>query len=435
MADIRPFAAIHFARKPGVNFSDLIAPPYDVLDEGRKNELEKKHPNNIVTIDLPHLPAKTVGPDEAYDRSGMTLESWLNDGVLVQDTRPATYPYTQTYEHNGRTYHRRGFFALVRLSPFGAGHVVPHEQTYAAAIEDRLKLMRATAVQLSPIFGVFPDPRNEATNLLYKNLGRPEFSATLDGVRNDLWSVIDAEVENTVADKIGGKPIYIADGHHRYTTALQYQFEMERRHGGQLPENHPANWCLFNLVSMDDPGLLIFPTHRLLGGLSGFDINRFKRHVAPFFNLVEPQTTAADVAEYARDVLPRLPAHTFGLFDGKTRKLYEMHLKDPDVLAEIAPDKSDAWRRLDVAICQHFLIEKVIQPLFAAGKEVKRSYTADPDEIAAMTDGQRSQIALLLQSTPIHSLVELGAAGEVMPPKSTYFYPKLATGMVMASLR
>ena len=435
MADIRPFAAIHFARKPGIDFSDLIAPPYDVLDEGGKAELQGKHPNNIVNIDLPHLPAKTVGPDEAYDGAGMLLESWLNEGTLVQDTRPATYPYTQTYEHHGRKYHRRGFFALVRLSPFGAGHVVPHEQTYAAAIEDRLKLMRATGVQLSPIFGLFSDPRNEVTNLLYKNLGRPEFSGTLDGVRNDLWSVIDAEVENVVADKIGGKPIYIADGHHRYTTALQYQFEQERKHGGPLPEAHPANWCLFNLVSMDDPGLLIFPTHRLLGGLVKFDINAFKRQVAPFFTLVEPQTTAADVAEYARDVLPRLPAHTFGIFDGKTRKLYELHLKDLDVLAEITPDKSEAWRRLDVAITQHFLIEKVIQPLFAGGKEVKRSYTADPDEIASMTDGERNQVAILLQATPIHALVDLGANGEVMPAKSTYFYPKLATGMVINSLR
>ena len=436
MPTLRPFNAIRYARRgPGHDVSHLIAPPYDVLDERSKKQLQAKHPQNIVTIDLPHLPPKSVGPDAVYEQAAITLRAWLDAGVLIQDPRPALYPYTQTYEHLGRTYHRRGFFALVRLSPFGEGHVVPHEKTYQAPIEDRLKLMRATRLQLSPIFGLYSDPRNEVTNLLYRNLALPELSGTIDEVKSDLWSVPDAEVENQVIDLMGMKPVYIADGHHRYTTALAYQKELEQRNHGPLPESHPANWCLFCLVSMDDPGLIILPTHRLIGGLAKpFDITAFRAAAAANFDVTDLPLGGEHVDELCRDVLPKQPAHTFGLFDGATRKLYLLRLKNLDVLKPLEPDHSDTWRRLDVAILQRYLLDELITPLFAPGAEVTRGYTADPDDIAAQVDGQRYQVALLLQSTPLHSLEHLGKSNEVMPQKSTFFYPKLATGMVMNPL-
>ena len=364
----------------------------------------------------------------------MTFQAWLHAGILVRDPRPALYPYTQSYEHAGRTYHRRGFIALVKLAPFGAGDVVPHEKTYKGPIEDRLKLMRATGVQMSPIFGLFPDPKNEVTNLLYQNLGRPELSGTLDGVKNDLWSVIDAEVENRVIDMMGTKKIYIADGHHRYTTALQYQHEMEQANGGPLPVAHPANWCLFVLVGMQDPGLQILPTHRLIGGLSGFSIDKFRAAVGANFDVAETPLRPDHVDELA-DVLAQHPAHTFGLFDGKTKKLYTLSLKNKDVLKPFEPNQSQAWRELDVAILQRYLIEEVLQPTFAGGKEVTKGYTADPHEIAPQVDGNKYQIALLLRPTPLGALEQLGQHGEVMPQKSTYFFPKLATGMVIAPLK
>ena len=203
MAQIRPFAAVRFSRQKRPDLSNLIAPPYDILDEPGKRALQGKSPQNIVTIDLPHLPAKTVGPESAYATANDTLQSWLSAGVLGRDPKPAIYPYTQSYAHSGRTFHRRGMFVLVKLSPFGEGHVIPHEKTYPDAIEDRLRLTRATRMQLSPIFGLFSDPRSQVTELLYKNLGRPEMSATLDNVRSDLWTVIDSETENAVIDLMG----------------------------------------------------------------------------------------------------------------------------------------------------------------------------------------------------------------------------------------
>jgi uncharacterized protein (DUF1015 family) len=434
VAQIRPFHGIHYARRPELDLSKLIAPPYDVLDERDKAALQAKHPNNVVTVDLPHLPAKTAGPDDVYDKANTTLQAWLRAGILTKDTRPALYPYTQTFQHSGRTYHRRGFVALVRLSPFGQGHVIPHERTYKGPIEDRLKLMRATRVQLSPIFGLYPDPRHEVANLLYHNAGRPELSGTMDGVRNDLWSVIDADVENQVIDLLGHKPVYIADGHHRYTTALQYQKEMEEANGGPLPPTHPANYCMFVLVGMQDDGLLILPTHRLIGGLTDFTIDAFRAAAGEAVEVTESPLGAERLAEFVNRVLPLQPAHTFGLFDGRSRKLYVLRLKDPDALARLEPNQSESWRRLDVAILQRYLLDEVIGPKFAAGKEPMRGYTADPDTITPQVDGQRYQIALLLKSTPIGALEQLGRHNEVMPQKSTYFYPKLATGMVMNPL-
>src|SRR3954471_10761442 len=149
MAHLRPFTAIRYASRPELNFSDVIAPPYDVIDDRGKAMLQSKHPNNVVTVDFPYTVPKTAGPDEVYEQAAITFDSWLRAGILKRDTRRALYPYTQTFEHNGRTMHRRGFIALVRLSPFGQGQVVPHERTYKGPIEDRLKLMRASKIQLS----------------------------------------------------------------------------------------------------------------------------------------------------------------------------------------------------------------------------------------------------------------------------------------------
>jgi uncharacterized protein (DUF1015 family) len=434
LPQIRPFAGVHFAKSLGPDLSALIAPPFDVLDEKSKAALQARHPNNIVTIDLPYLPPKAVGPDEVYSNADFVMQQWLKAGILQKFPRPAIYPYTQSFDHNGRMYHRRGFFCAVKISPFGEGHVVPHEKTYREAIEDRLKLMRATHTQMSPIFGLYSDSRHEMTTLLYKNLSKPEYTATLNGVQNDLWTVHDTDIERQLIDFIGRKPVYIADGHHRYTTALTYLQELEKKNGGPLPPNHPANYCMFVLVGMQDDGLLILPTHRLIGNVESFNIQAFIAAVADTFDVVESTLTPDKVAEYIDIFLPKQPAHTFGLYDGRSKKLYQLTCKNQDVLRDLEPNLSDASRRLDVAILQRYLLDEIIQPNFADGKEITKAYTAESSEIVTKTDGIKSQIALLLKSTPLGALEQLAQYKEVMPQKSTYFFPKLATGMVMNSV-
>ncbi len=215
MAQVRPFAGIRYARHHGFDFTKLIAPPYDVLDEKGKADLLAKDSQNIVAVDWPYAKQKIAGPDEVYTDAAVKLQAWKKTGVLEQDKRAAFYPYTQSFEHHGRMFHRRGFIAAVKLTPFGED-VIPHEKTYRGAIEDRLKLMRATHAQLSPIFGLFSDGKHEVNNALYAGLSKPEISAMLGGVRHDLWSVTDSTAETFVIDFMKRRPVYIADGHHRY---------------------------------------------------------------------------------------------------------------------------------------------------------------------------------------------------------------------------
>jgi uncharacterized protein (DUF1015 family) len=433
MPDIRPFAGIRYAHRPDLDLSKLIAPPYDVLNDAQKAALQSRHANNIVTIDLPFTPPKSVGPDEVYAKANMTLRAWLSAGILVQDRRAAIYPYTQVFGHHGKTFHRRGFIALVKLSPFGEGHVVPHEKTYTGPIEDRLKLMHATGVQLSPIFGLFNDNRGEITRLLYQNLGKPEADATESDVRNQLWSVIDSDTENEVIKQMGTKPVYIADGHHRYTTALAYQKQVQERNGGPLPHNHPANWCMFVLVGTQDDGLLILPTHRLVGGLTSFNAAAFRNAIMADFEMKEVPVTAAQLPGVAASIAGGSP-HTFALYDATGKATYILTLKNENVLQRLSPEHSQSWRNLDVAILQRYLLEEILQPKFAGGKTLTLGYTADAATIGQQVDGTKYQIALLLRPTPLPALEELGRSNEVMPQKSTYFFPKLATGMVLNPL-
>jgi uncharacterized protein (DUF1015 family) len=433
LAQIRPFAGIRYGRQ----FSDVsavIAPPYDVLNEAQKQALQARHPNNIVTVDLPWMPPKTVGPDDAYEKANMTLEAWLASGILQRDRRPAFYPYTQTYTFAGKTFHRRGFIALVKLTPFGQD-VIPHEKTYKGPIEDRMKLMHATGAQLSPIFGLFNDPRGQVTSLLYSTLGRPAQYGTLDGVQNDLWTISDAEIENRLMDLMRDRKIYIADGHHRYTTALGYLQQQEQANGGKpLPPHHPANYCMFVLVGMQDDGLLILPTHRLIGGMEGFDPQVFFGSIRQHFDIEESNLKPEQWDDVAQTDARRTP-HEFALYVGATRKLYVLRLKNLDILKPLEPNQSEPWRRLDVAILQRYLLDEVLQPEFAKAGELVKGYTADPSQIAKEVDGKKYQIALMLRPTPLPALEELGRSGEVMPQKSTYFYPKLATGMVINPIR
>lgn len=433
MPTIRPLTAIRYGERIGHDVSAVIAPPYDVLDEGPKQALLKRDPRNIVKIDLPFTPPKVAGPDIVYKQAADTLHGWLNDGTLHRARRPAIYPYQQSYQHAGKTYHRRGFFCLVRLSPFGKGEVIPHEKTYDGPIEDRLKLMRATRAQLSPVFGLFSDPDNEVNQLLYHAVARPEQEGTLDGVVNRLWSVIDAAIETRVIDLMRDRPIYIADGHHRYTTALHYQREVASQNGGSLPESHPANYCLFVLVPMQDHGLLIHPTHRLVGGLTGFDLATLRRKIEPTFAITETPIRPEQVADFI-GTLGGYGPHAFGLYDGGSRKLYLLQMKNRDALKPLEPEKSDAWRSLDVAILQRYLLDEAIAPLFGGSGKPTLGYTANPAEVVPMVDGKKYQLGLLLQPTPLTALEALGKTGEVMPQKSTYFFPKLATGLIINPL-
>ena len=463
MPDIHPIPAVlPQLDSPGggevPDVSDRVAPPYDVLDRASKARLLQRSEHNIAAVDLPHLPAKTVGPDEAYEGAGELYRRWLDEGLLTRREGGAMYVYQQTYRVPGtasdptgdRVHRRRGLFANVTVQPFGpgaSGHggIYPHEQTFSAAKEDRLKLMRATGAQLSPIFGLFRDDDGRVGSLLNDTIadGQPTLRGTTeaDGVLHELWEVSDSTRIEAFRDALGPHDVFIADGHHRYTTALNYRNE-------RLAHDHSdpgaANFCLFVLVSMQDPGMIVLPTHRIVRGMTGYSIEKLLTQLATREDLaVEETDHGADDLAGLEAVLPRREHHAMGLLDPASGRTFVLTTPGADPLAHLLPDKPSVWRELDVAVLHELLIDRVLRPHFAAGQAASDEgpeaagfgfkYTADLAQMRQLAEegGGEGRLGIILQPTPLESVRGVSESGEVMPQKSTYFYPKLATGLVI----
>lgn len=411
MIDLRPFRAIHYnpARYP--DLSDFVAPPYDVLDQPDKDALLAKSARNIVAVDLPFIPPKSAGPPDVYAKAAALLKSWLEDGTLVRDPQPALYVYHQSFTHAGRSYTRRMFFAVLRLVPFSQGDILPHEETFGGPKEDRLALMKATACNLSPIFGLYADPENQVDAHFIRHVARkPDLVATLDNVENRLWIVPDADIARSVAAAMASRKVFIADGHHRYGTALLYRDWLTERQG-TLPADHPANFVLFVLASMDDPGCLILPYNRVLSPARIGDLLR------TWQGLVEPDDKSdADLV----------------LYEGTTQRTAGVRFTQRRRLDQLAADKSPAWRQLDVAYLHKVLIDGALYAS-PAGGSIKVGYekSADAARTAARND---HGVALLLRATPMAQLRAVSEAGDLMPQKSTFFFPKLITGLTINPL-
>ncbi|MFQ5463348.1 MAG: DUF1015 domain-containing protein [Phycisphaerae bacterium] len=407
MLEIRPFQALRYDFERGGDISALIAPPYDVLNQADKDALLGKSQHNIVAIDLPHLPPKSAGPARVYAQAARTLEAWLGDGALIRERQPALYLYHQAFEHGGTTYTRRKFIARVRLAAFAEGTILPHEQTFGGPKEDRLALMKATRCQLSPIFGLYAD-RQDVIGQAFSATSAtpPHATGTLGGVQNRVWVVDDATVIGRVACEMAGKKVYIADGHHRYGTALMYRDWCAGQQGGSLPPDHPANYVMFVLASMDDPGCLILPYYRALVNVT----------IETLLDRWQPGVGRCAAGD--ADLTLHAPT------DGSEVAL---RFTNRDVLKTLSPNQPDAWYDLDYAYLHRYLIDELL------GNEAHILYAkseARAKEAAATSDG----VALLVKATPMAQLRAVSEAGGLMPQKSTYFYPKLATGIAINPL-
>lgn len=428
MSEIQPFRAVRYATGPrSLDIGSRLAPPYDVLDQRDKEELLARDPRNFVRIDLPHVPAKSAGPAEAYAAAQQTLQAWLADGTLVRDERPAVYVYHQKFRHEGVSYTRSMFFARLRLEPFGTGTVFPHEQTFGGPKEDRLCLTKATTANLSPIFGVYEDPGNEVSRQLARHLSpEPLARGTLDEVENYLWAVTDPAAIRAVADLMRSKAIYIADGHHRYGTSILYRGWLVAQQG-ELPADHPANYVLCVFCAMEDAGLLILPTHRVLPEVKLTpDIMRADAALE-----LTPLKSADGNA--AARALPAFGPQAVGMFVAASREYFAIRPRLPNLLDALEPQHSPAWRRLALAFLHAYLLERVVKPRLTGGLEPKIEYiksAADAVAAAARSGGT----AFLMQPTTIAELRGVCGAGDLMPQKSTYFYPKLASGLVINPL-
>lgn len=426
MAEIRPFAALHYnLDKFGRDVSPLIAPPYDVLGEQQLARFASQSDNNIVHVDLPYFPPGSAGPDAVYMAADRKLQGWIRDEVLVQDSSKRFYAYRQDFTHAGRKFSRLCMFAVLRLSPFGTGQVFPHEQTFGGPIADRLKLMQATSCQLSPIFGLVQLPLHE---ILAKTPAdrKAAFQADLDGVHHDVTPITDAKAVADLAKALAALPVYIADGHHRYKTALAHRdWLIEQK--GSLPTDHPANFVMLGLMSMEDPGNLVLPTHRIVEGLTAGRLAKLREASK---GMLQWRDLGKVSAEQAEKQLSGEKGKAFVFVTAQPAETWLAVLTKDELPKEYAADRTPAFRKLALSSLHKWLIESVLNK--DGGEPVKIRYTHDTAEACAAAGPDTS--AILVQACTMGELMAVCDASDTMPQKSTYFYPKLGTGLVLHSL-
>ncbi|HEY6653005.1 MAG TPA: DUF1015 domain-containing protein [Solirubrobacterales bacterium] len=417
MAEVLPLQAVHYDLGRVGALADVVAPPYDVIDDAQRAELAARSPYNVVELDLPRDP----GGGDPYQHAAELLGQWTDEGVLTRDSNPTIWALQQDYTTlDGSRLTRRGLIARVRLAPYGEG-IRPHERTQPGPKEDRLLLTRATRHNLSPIFALHP---GDAWRHLEPALGGEPWGEVTngDGTTHRVWRIEDPAVHEGIAAELESGELLIADGHHRYETSLAYQREVGP--GG------PADYVLMALVSLEDPGLTVFPTHRLISGLAD-DPAKQEALGSGLKELFEVE----EVPKEQLDPSGVEGVGVFGYLDSHFNSAYRLRLASNPALDRALAGHSEAYRTLDAAILEE-LVLKGILGMSTDDIAAKRGigYTPSIEEALAKLDAGDYQAAFLLRPTPVDQVREVAAAGETMPPKSTYFFPKLLTGLVFNPL-
>lgn len=457
MPTISAFRGIRYDLGHVGSLSDVIAPPYDVIDPALQDELYKKHPANVVRLILNR---DEPGDDEfsnRYSRAARFLRNWLREGVLFTEGDPAIYVYHQEFAERGVTFTRRGFMCRTRLEKFGEGNIHPHEETHGGAKADRFKLWKACRANLSQIFGLYPDPENEAQQILEAAIvGQTPLIATDHlGTIHHVWPVTDISIINQVSALLAGKPVYIADGHHRYETALNLRDDLAaelKERGEELSPEHPANFVLMMCVSMSDEGMLVLPTHRLFRGLPAMTAEQLKAKLGDAFD-TEPAGSGPDRAiSLWEEIEAEGDQETLGLYTAGDDQWTLARLTDAGRarMAAISADHCEEWQGLGVSILHRLLVDDLLTAgMNPAARLPAPKYVRTLDEVpvglregdAAGRDltgqegsGGRFELAALVMPATVEHIRAISNAGERMPAKSTFFFPKLLSGLVINPL-
>ncbi|MBI5214328.1 MAG: DUF1015 domain-containing protein [Ignavibacteriae bacterium] len=416
MPELQPFTAILYNTKK-VILSDVVAPPYDVISQQQQNDLYSRNAYNIVRLILGKEENRYTSAAQFYNR-------WREENVLTDDDVPALYVLTQTYMvADGKQVTRRGFIAACRLEELGKGSIFPHEKTLSKPKEDRLKLFNATEAMFSQIFSIYSDPKFMLNDVLYSITStRAQLEVEFENVLNRVWKVTDMNNIQKVSEYFRTSNVLIADGHHRYETAFAFmnsRKESNAKHCG----TEAYNFVPMFFTNMNDPGLVILPTHRIVHSLNDFDISSFMQKLEQYFHVT--------IYSNQNQILKNLPLrrHNFGMVLPTALGFLLLELKSTSVLHELKIPPVVA--NLDVTIL-HTLILGHILGITPEAQEQKLNLDYEKDSqqaIDAVRDG-RAQIAFILNPTPIEQVKEVAEAGFVLPQKSTYFFPKLLSGLV-----
>ncbi|MFU0832011.1 MAG: DUF1015 domain-containing protein [Oscillospiraceae bacterium] len=420
MAEIKPFRALRFTEKAG-QISSLTCPPYDIISEEERKELLLKNPYNVIRLELPRE------GEDPYAQAGETLKSWLNENILRRDTDPGLYIYEEEFKAYGQVTKVKGFICLVKLEEFSKGIILPHEETLSKAKEDRFHLMNATGCNFSQIYSLYNDDGHVTRNRIDAlSSGEPRYEfCDGDGVIHRLWLVNDPVAIRAICEDFENRKLYIADGHHRYETALNYR--NSRREQGTATGGE--DYVMMMLVDMENDGLVVFPTHRMVRGLSEFNGEKLMEACKAYFDVT--QHFAVNEIETELEALYQQGKKAFAFYCGGEEWTL-LVLKDTSIMAQLLPEKSEAYRGLDVSVLHSLILERLLgidKENMANQKNLV--YTRSMEEAINSVKAGESQCAFLLNPTRVTEIRDVAAAGEKMPQKSTYFYPKLITGLVM----
>ncbi len=428
MAHVIPFRGVRYNPSRAGKASDLVAQPYDRIGEAEQAVYYKRSPYNIVRI-IKGVAQPGDNGENVYTRAAAYLQKWIDEGILVRDAEPSLYVYHQEYKFGGERLTRKGFIALGKLEP---ERVHAHEKTLKGPKEDRLRLLRATEGNFGHIFMLYSDPQRRADTALDTVIAgiEPTIKAVDDyGNNHYVWQVTDPDVISVVQDAVSEKDLYIADGHHRYETAVNFMREcQEKGWRPAAPESFDVR--MMTLFNIDEPGMTIRPIHRLVHALDDFSVEAFLKRADSDFEVVR----YASLVEMEQGVAARREHHTFGFYSGGVYA--SLTLRDEKLMDRlIVGDWSRDWKCLDVSILHTVILDRLLG-IDAKALEEQRNitYAHDPQEGVDAVDSSKEQIFFLLNPTSPSQVKRVADHGEKMPQKSTDFYPKLLTGLVLSKM-
>lgn len=434
MAEVQPFQGWRYDVAQVGGLSDVTAPPYDVINADQQKDLYERHPANVVRLILNRDEPGDENSDARYERAAKFLHRWKADGVLMQDRADSLYVYHQEFDWEGTHYVRKGFLGRLRLEEFGSGSVYPHEQTMSGPKADRLALTKACRMNLSPVFGLYPDSDASVQTPLEEAISGATPLEAVDhlGVVHRLWPVDDAGAISRLAERLRDKPIFIADGHHRYETACNYRNHL-RDEGVVADDSHPANFVLMHFVGMGDPGLAILPTHRLVSGLDGVTSGDVRTALEGRFEFEDMGEGASAASETWQMMDADGGQDVFGFCAAADGKWLFARATDASPMDELAADQSEAWRSLGVSILHRMVLEHLLQNS-RPDAEISCRYVKQMDEVTAAVADKSCSLACLVAPAGMEHIEKIASGFEKMPAKSTFFYPKLLSGLVFNPL-
>jgi len=429
LATVIPFRGIRYNTSRVPDLAAVVTPPYDVIDAAAQQRYYGQHLYNVIRLEYGQQYPTDDEAANRYTRAAADYRNWLQSGILIREPEAALYLQEQTFQQDGRWFCRTGFFARVALEEYATGQIRPHEETLSKPKADRLALLASCRANFSPVFSYYEDTGPDLDGEFDSIKKAPPQLDLVDesGVATKLWVVTDPAVHQKVADALRSRPLYIADGHHRYETALNYYRSEKEAYPG-------AAYILMYLVNTADPGLVILPTHRIVHSLPAFDLAILKERLQEDFTV---EKTALPAAGQAKKLLEdrRQPEHTALMMITPEPAAYLLTLRDHTLVRQLVSQRSEAWCSLDVAVLHVLILDRLLGlEQEALTQQENLTYTRDEADALHAVAGGQAQLAFILNPTQIEQVTAVAAAGDKMPQKSTYFYPKVLTGLVINDL-